>query len=253
LLTAEDVQRQIMQAINQANITRAAIRLPLSTSTRMVISISDRNGEILGLFRMPDATIFSIDVATAKSRNVAYYANADQLEQGDQLAGVPDGTAFTNRSFRFLSLPKFPSAITGESGPFSILNDPGTDPLTGLQVGPRLPASVYESGSVQARDAFQPGTNFSRGGADVTADEIRKQSGIVFFPGSVPLYKVINGQTVLVGGIGVSGDGVDQDDVVTAAGGTGLDQGQFLRADDVFVDNVRLPYQKTNRNALGLI
>jgi uncharacterized protein GlcG (DUF336 family) len=34
------------------------------------------------------------------------------------------------------------------------------------------------------------------------------------FPGSVPLYK--NG--VLVGGIGVSGDGVDQDDLVSYMG-----------------------------------
>src|SRR5207244_9524967 len=38
-------------------------------------------------------------------------------------------------------------------------------------------------------------------------------NGIQIFPGSVPLYK--NG--VLVGGIGISGDGVDQDDLIRAA------------------------------------
>ena len=43
------------------------------------------------------------------------------------------------------------------------------------------------------------------------------QDGIIFFPGSVPLYKDVvgNGTKVLVGGLGVSGDGVDQDDDVT--------------------------------------
>ena len=44
------------------------------------------------------------------------------------------------------------------------------------------------------------------------------QSGIVFFPGSAPLYR--NGQ--LVGGLGVSGDGVEQDDYVTAGGAARL-------------------------------
>jgi uncharacterized protein GlcG (DUF336 family) len=251
-LTEAEVRDQIVKGINQALITRAAIRLPLSVPTAMVLSISDTNGEILGLFRMPDATIFSIDVASAKSRNVAYYANANELQPGDQLAGIPPGTAFTNRSFRFLALPRFPSAITGNPAPFSILTDPGTDPLTGLQVGDRLPASVYMGGSVQSRDAFMAGTNFFRGGSNPSNDVIRKQSGIVFFPGSAPLYKIINGQAVLVGGLGVSGDGVDQDDVVTAAGASSLDNtGRILRSDDVFVDNVRIPYQKANRNPLG--
>ena len=40
------------------------------------------------------------------------------------------------------------------------------------------------------------------------------RNGITIFPGGVPLYK--NG--VLVGAIGVSGDGVDQDDNITFAG-----------------------------------
>ena len=44
------------------------------------------------------------------------------------------------------------------------------------------------------------------------------QSGVVFFPGSAPLYR--NG--VMVGGLGVSGDGVEQDDYVTAGGAAGL-------------------------------
>jgi uncharacterized protein GlcG (DUF336 family) len=47
------------------------------------------------------------------------------------------------------------------------------------------------------------------------------RNGIITFPGGVPLYK--NGQ--LVGGIGVSGDGVDQDEHVAFAGAGGFAPG----------------------------
>src|SRR5262249_605024 len=71
-LTAQQVMQIIVDAVGQAEGTRAQIRLPLNNTTRMVISVADPvTGEILGLFRMPDSTIFSIDVAAAKSRNTA--------------------------------------------------------------------------------------------------------------------------------------------------------------------------------------
>ena len=47
------------------------------------------------------------------------------------------------------------------------------------------------------------------------------RNGIITFPGGIPLYK--NGQ--LVGGIGVSGDGVDQDETVALAGAAGFRPG----------------------------
>jgi uncharacterized protein GlcG (DUF336 family) len=47
------------------------------------------------------------------------------------------------------------------------------------------------------------------------------RNGIITFPGGVPLYK--NGQ--LVGGIGVSGDGVDQDEAVAFGGAAGFEPG----------------------------
>ena len=50
-----------------------------------------------------------------------------------------------------------------------------------------------------------------------------------FFPGSAPLYR--NG--VLVGGLGVSGDGVDQDDFVTAAGAAAFRAPAGMRADQI--------------------
>jgi uncharacterized protein GlcG (DUF336 family) len=239
-VTAADVVRIVTQGIAQANATRAAIRLPLGSRTRMVFAVSDLNGNILGVFRMPDATVFSIDVAVAKARNTAYYADQNLLQPVDQLPGIPAGTAFTNRTFRFVADARFPEGIDGTPpGPFSILNDGGVDPRTGLNVGPPLPASAFQS--VLGFDAFHPGTNFR--------DPVNflNQNGIVFFPGSVPLYK-----GVLVGGFGVSGDGVDQDDVVTFAGSQGYQPpATLLTADQVFFRGVRLPYQKFDRNPDG--
>ncbi len=69
-------------------------------------------------------------------------------------------------------------------------------------------------------------------------------SGIVFFPGSTGLYR--NG--VLIGGLGVSGDGVDQDDFVTSGGAAGFQAPANMRADQLLVRGVRLPYFKFPRN-----
>jgi len=50
----------------------------------------------------------------------------------------------------------------------------------------------------------------------------------------------------------VSGDGVDQDDVVTFFGAHGFAAPAGIRADHYFVRGVRLPYQKFSRNAFQL-
>jgi uncharacterized protein GlcG (DUF336 family) len=238
-ITAAEVNAIITDALAEARKVRAAIRLPAGARAKFVYAVADRDGNVVGLYRQPDATIFSIDVAVAKARNVNYYADPAKLQPQDQVPGVAPGTAFTNRTFRYLGQPRFPEGIDGAPpGPFSQLNDGGADPFTGLQVGPRLPASAYQS--VVGYDAFNPGTNFR----DPT--NILNQDGIVFFPGSAPLYR----GTGLIGGFGVSGDGVDQDDVTTTAGSAAFGVPQsILRADQVRIrDNVRLPYNKFNRN-----
>jgi hypothetical protein len=53
---------------------------------------------------------------------------------------------------------------------------------------------------------------------------------------------------VMVGGLGVSGDGVEQDDFVTAAGAAGFEAPANIRADHVIDRHVRLPYIKFPRN-----
>ena len=208
-LTAVEVTQIVHQAIQQANRTRAAIRLPLGRTTRMMIAVADLDGNLIGLFSMSDATIFSIDVSVAKARNVVYFSGLTRT--GADLPEVPFGTAVTNRTISFGAQPLYPPGIDGSgTGPFLnlYLNDVATPCSQGFQ----------------AANA--------------------NQSGIVFFPGSTPLWR--GGQ--MVGGLGVSGDGVEQDDLVTAAGATGFAPPFEVRADEVFVGGIRLPYLKFSRN-----
>jgi len=268
-LSAADVRLQLFQGVQEALKTRAAIRLPMDSAASMVITVTSKTGEVLGQFRMPDSTVFSIDVATAKARNASYYADTTALQPIDQVPGVPAGVAFTARTFRYLALPRFPEGIDGNvPAPFSQLNDdPGIDRTTqvlvfptlpqqlfidtvgtGLQVGPAAPARQFQS--VLGFNSFNPGTNFhdfrDTGiyvGPGAFQNNLLNRNGVVFFPGSSPVYQ----GPVLAGGLGISGDGVDQDDVVTVAARAGFDVPEALRADNFFFQGVRLPFHKFNR------
>lgn len=207
-LSASEVRQIMDRAIDTANKTRAVIRLPIGSRARMVIAVTDLDGTVLGLHRMPDATFFSIDVAVAKARNMVYFSGPGGAAD---LPGIPAGTAVTNRTIGFGAQPLFPPGIEGsDRGPFFDLYVRDTDnPCT------------------QGSQAPNP-----------------NQNGIVFFPGALPLYK--NG--VLVGGLGVSGDGVEQDDYVTSGAAQGFEAPPNSRADRVFIDGVRMPYLKFPRN-----
>jgi uncharacterized protein GlcG (DUF336 family) len=208
-LTAAEVTQILDNAEATANLTRAVIRLPIGLRTRMAIAVADLDGTIIGLRRMPDSTVFSIDVAATKARNMVYFSGASRTAA--DLNGVPMGTAVTSRTINFGAQPLYPPGIDGSTaGPFFNLYQQDTaNPCT---------------------QGFQPpGPN---------------QSGVVFFAGSVPLYR--NG--VLVGGLGISGDGVEQDDFVAAGGAKGFEAPDAIRADQVIVQGARLPYLKFPRN-----
>ena len=70
-------------------------------------------------------------------------------------------------------------------------------------------------------------------------------NGITIFPGGFPLYR----DGVLVGAIGVSGDGIEHDDLIAVSGAVGWHPPASLRADSAFVRGVRLPYAKFPRDA----
>jgi len=241
-LTAAEVGTIIAHAAQQSNITRAAIRQPLGSNARVSIAVVDVNGTVLGLFRLSDAPVFGFDVSVQKARTAAFYsgANAGTLLRGAGLGSFVDranadglqlnGTvAFTDRAGGFLHRPFFPDGINNTAaGPFS------------TEISEWSPFNVG-----QQLELIKANLLATLGGATVPCSAIPNlPNGLQIFPGSVPLYK--NG--VLVGAIGISGDGVDQDDLISAAGGNGFSPPAAIRSDQVFVRGVRLPFLKFPRS-----
>jgi len=241
-LTAAEVQTIISRAAQQANITRAAIRQPLGSNARVSIAVVDAAGVVLGVFRQQDAPVFGFDVAVQKARTAAFFSSATAAAQlrgagfGSYMdRAAADGLrfdgafAFTDRATGFLHRPFFPDGI----------NDTAAGPLS-TPLGEWSPFNVG-----MQLDLVQAGFLASLVGPAVPCTSIPNlPNGIQIFPGSVPLYK--NG--VLAGAIGISGDGVDQDDLIGAAGANSFAPPTNIRADQVFVRGVRLPFLKFPRS-----
>lgn len=241
-LTAADVQTIISRAAQQSNITRAAIRQPLGSNARVSIAVVDTAGVVLGIFRQQDAPVFCFDVAVQKARTAAFFSGPNA---GTQLRAAGFGSyvdraqadglrfdgsvAFSDRATGFLHRPFFPDGINNTAaGPFSTPLDEWSPFNVGLQL-----------------DLVQTGFVASLVGPAVPCTSIPSlPNGIQIFAGSVPLYK--NG--VLAGAIGISGDGIDQDDLIGAAGANGFSPPVGMRSDQVFVRGVRLPFLKFPRS-----
>jgi uncharacterized protein GlcG (DUF336 family) len=236
-LTVEDVTLIISQAAAEANTVRAAIRLPASTEARVSISVVDASGAILGIFRTVDAPIFGFDVAVQKARTAVFFSHPSagtslknaglgayvDAAAADGLA-LDGSVAFSTRAVGFLSQPVFPP---GAIAPFS--NGPFSKPLGTW--------SVFNTG-LQLDEYFTPpmASLFAASCAGTSLPGL--SNGMTIFPGGFPLYK----GGVLVGGIGISGDGVDQDDLIAYAGHAGFQAPLNVRSDTVRVQGVTLPY-----------
>jgi uncharacterized protein GlcG (DUF336 family) len=238
-LSVQEVRTIVDQAVAQAQKTRAQVRLPYGLTPSFIIAVTDQLGEILAEFRMVDSLFDAVDVVPAKARNAYYFSTREGYEvlRGfleaapyDSYRWEPDppsgkGWALTSRTLSFGGQPLFPPGID--------LDRPGTP-------GPWFDLFVYDT-----LNPCTEGPGPSRGGNR----QFINQNGITWFPGSAPLFK--SGQ--LVGGIGVSGDGVEQNDLITAAGAKGFEPPPELRVDNSVVrtssgDPVRLPYLKYPRN-----
>jgi hypothetical protein len=137
-----------------------------------------------------------------------------------------DGSyAYTTRAIGFLAQPYYPPGIQGTmEGPFSLPISEWSPFNTGLQFGLFFD-NLANAGSCNPAIPQLP-------------------NGITIFPGGVPLYK--NGR--FAGGIGVSGDGVDQDDLIASAGSVGFEAPRESRCDRLLIRGVRLPYVKFPRH-----
>ncbi|MEZ5692459.1 MAG: heme-binding protein [Altererythrobacter sp.] len=232
-LTAAEVRAVLEEAFTVLSRARAQIRRPLDSRMQATISMVDTNGEILGIVRSPDGPIFGTDVSLQKARTATLFSS---LTAGQQLsanaasasyvqrvrsflndANALTGTfAFADRSGGNLSRPYFPDGEVGRPpGPFSVEQSSQFSPFAvGLQTD-LVATNIVEHLNYVASNGGSGDTAVGCTGlAPSPAGKPRIANGIQIFPGSVPIYR---GNT-LVGGIGVSGDGIDQDDMVSFLG-----------------------------------
>ncbi|HSN21941.1 MAG TPA: heme-binding protein [Usitatibacter sp.] len=271
-LRAAEVQALLAEALAVARHARAQIRRPLGSSAQVTIAVVDLAGNVLGLVRTPDGALFGVDVAVQKARTAMFFSSpgaADAMRSflparyltstadvplarylDDARAFLGDAssftgaTAFSTRAIGNLHRPFYPDGIDGKPhGPFStpfaqwspfnvgfqldlVHNQIVKGVLGDLSTGcaSRLPAGVAGA------DGYPP-----------LAD------GAQIFPGGLPVYR----GNRLVGAVGVSGDGVDQDDMIAflgiahageALGGALGNAPAAMRADQLAPQGVRLRY-----------
>lgn len=207
-LSAAEVQSILRMAVERSQITRAGIRLPRGQIAQVWISVVN-NPATAGVKPVVLGTYRTPD-ATIFSWDVAVQKARTALFYSRGLErGSP--RAFSSRTVGFLSQDRYPPGI-GD-------NPPG--PLFGLQALFSLQGGTIPSAPIN----------------------LNVPNGITIFPGGFPLYR--NG--VLVGAIGVSGDGIEQDDIVGASGVENLPAPQTGRADKFVYQSARLPYARFPR------
>ncbi|GGZ14052.1 heme-binding protein [Novosphingobium colocasiae] len=268
-LTQAEATALLEEAFAVMTRARAQIRQPLDSRAQVTISLVDTRGAVLGMVRSPDAPVFGADVSLQKARTAAFFSGSHAAADltADPSADVQGfvakvraflgdptaltGTfAFADRSGGNLSRPYFPDGQVGNPpGPLSRPIAQWNPFTTGLQsalVLTNLGQHLQYVTGASATDTPQRCTLLP----DAAPSQNRLQNGTQIFPGSVPVYR----GNVLVGGIGVSGDGIDQDDMISFLGtnNAGVRVGSIgnapaaIRADRIVVTvggaSVRLRY-----------
>ena len=234
-MSVAEVQELLKQALGVAAQARAQIRVPVGSAAEVTVSIVDTAGHVLGLARSGDGPVFGVDVSLQKARTAAFFSSPGasaslsqlpalgyfngSLKQGALFgldsymaasrgffanpAAFGDGVAFSARAIGNIARPNFPDGIDGNpAGPLSKSSATWSPFNVGLQLDLVYPSMVGAILSPAAPNR------------SCTGNAIGLENGMQIFPGGFPIYR---GAT-LIGAIGVSGDGVDQDDMVGMLG-----------------------------------
>jgi uncharacterized protein GlcG (DUF336 family) len=274
-VSAEDVVAILDEALAVAGRARAQIRRPLGSSAHVTISLVDRTGDILGLVRTSDGPVFGIDVSVQKARTALFFSHPDAeielrlapaalylngvtvpigpyADAFHAFTGVSLGEgsiAWSARAIGNLHRPFYPDGL--ENSPPGPLSKPEAS-WSPLNVGFQLDVSYNQFIKGVLGDQTTGCAGRSPAGTVETPTSLSRQigrlrNGAQIFPGGVPIYR----GNQLVGAIGVSGDGVDQDDMIAylalenaaKRGATGLTNApRERRADTLAPLGVRLRY-----------
>jgi uncharacterized protein GlcG (DUF336 family) len=252
LLTATEVREILRRALRVANRARAQIRRPLGSPARVSIAVVDTLGAPLGVVRSRDAPVFGFDVAIQKARTAAFLSSpaaaaalaalppaiyldgglavlgtstpGDYVTATRAFLGLPtalaDGAvAFSARAVGNLARPNYPDGVDGSPpGPLSRPAGQWSPFSTGLQLDLVHNAVIqhvaFVLGAASDAGANCTGVSGFDSGFVPIAPVAGLSNGLQIFPGGVPVYR---GDT-LVGAVGVSGDGIDQDDMIAFLG-----------------------------------
>jgi uncharacterized protein GlcG (DUF336 family) len=231
-MTAAESRALLEEAFTIMSRARAQIRRPLDSRAQVTISLVDTNGAVLGIVRSPDAPVFGTDVSLQKARTAMFFTNASA---GANLLADPSASvrayvpamrsflsdpaalsgnfAYGARSVGNLARPYFPDGeVARPNGPLS----PGIAQFNPFATG--LQTALIATNLVQHLTFVNGGPTDTPQRCsfipDASTGQNRRQNGIQIFPGGVPIYR----GNVLVGGLGVSGDGIDQDDMIAFLG-----------------------------------
>lgn len=249
-ITAAEVTQILGSAADVANRARSGLRQPLGSNARVTMTVVDIDGNVLGIFRQLDAPVFGLDVSVQKARTVAFFARSDAGTKltaaglgsyvaraaGDGLA-LNGSIAYSDRAIGFLHRPLFPDGINASTaGTFSSVLADWSPFNVGLQLdivkdALTMPPMMCASAAYKKRSLLPPCPCSTIPGLN---------NGIQIFAGAVPIYR---GST-LIGAVGVSGDGIDQDDLISATGANAFAPPAAMRSDNIFVRGVRLPFLK---------
>ena len=282
-ITAAEAQALMTSTLNVAYAGRAQIRIPTNSFIEVTATIVDRDGNVLAQARTPDAPIFGADVSRQKARSAVLFSRPDgaaminAIKAPSVSTGPPNGVgtfsdyitrsqalveptvfadnlAWSEVAVGDIARPFFPDGIDGNppgslSVPFSRFSLFSTglqidlvaaDILNGILFGAR-PAQGCANIGVASLSPLTLSPNLVlpvlSGGKTLIAN------GLQIFSGGFPVYR----GSELVGGIGISGDGIQQDSMI---GFLGVQNGPStlnnapiqLRVDQLVVQGVHFRY-----------
>jgi uncharacterized protein GlcG (DUF336 family) len=237
-ITAAEAQALMTSALSVALSARAAIRNPTNSFSQVTVTVVDLDGNVLAQARTPDAPVFGADVSRQKARSAVFFSRidaavkisaitapastasgtfADYITRSQALIGptaFADGVAWSEAAIGDVSRPFYPDGIDG--------NPPGSLSLpfgswsvfsTGLQLD--LVKSDILTGTTGAAAPAVGCANIGGAGlAALSGGKTPLADGLQIFSGGTPVYR--NG--TLVGAVGVSGDGIQQDSMIAYLG-----------------------------------